>query len=245
MSLTQVTKTGGKMKPPRILIYGQPGIGKTTFAASAPKAVFIPVEDGLGKISVDAFPRPESYTVLRSYLDSLISEDHEYKTVVIDSLDWIEPLIWAHTCEQNGYKTIEQPGYGRGYVEALKYWRELLDRLNYLRDAKAMCTILVGHSTIREFKSPDTDSFDRYQIKLQAKAADIVAEHSDAILFANYRKSTMKSESRGGTRTRAVGSGERVLFTEERPAWLAKNRYGLPAEMDLSWDAFINALKGN
>jgi hypothetical protein len=120
-----------------------------------------------------------------------------------------------------------------------------LDRLNYLRDMKAMCTILVGHSIIKEFKSPDTDSFDRYQIKLQQKAADLVSEHSDAILFANYKKSTMKTESRGGQRTRAVGSGERLLYTEERPAWLAKNRYGLPPEMELSWGEFVKCLKGD
>lgn len=128
-------------------------------------------------------------------------------------------------------------------MEALRYWREFLDRLNYLRDSKAMCTILVGHSIIREFKSPDTDSFDRYQIKLQQKAADLVAEHSDAILFANYKKSTMKSESRGGQRTRAIGTGERVLYTEERPAWLAKNRYGLPPEMEIDFGSFVKALK--
>jgi len=134
-------------------------------------------------------------------------------------------------------------GYGRGYVEALKYWREFLDRLNYLRDMKSMQTILVGHSIIREFKSPDTDSFDRYQIKLQQKAADLVCEHSDAILFANYKKSIMKSESRGGQRTRAIGTGERILYTEERPAWLAKNRYGLPPEIELDYEAFINELK--
>jgi len=243
MDLSQVSK-GGKMKPPRILMYGQAGIGKTTFGAAAPKPIFLPIEDGLGKIEADAFPSPKSYIEVRDALDALIKEDHDYKTIVVDSLDWLEPLIWSHTCDQQGYKTIEQPGYGRGYVEALKYWREFCDRLNFLRDTKAMCTILVGHSIIREFKSPDTDSFDRYQIKLQQKAADLVAEHSDAILFANYKKSTMKSESRGGQRTRAIGTGERVMYTEERPAWLAKNRYGLPAEMELSWDAFINALKG-
>jgi hypothetical protein len=242
MDLSQVSK-GGKMKPPRILIYGQAGIGKTTFGAAAPKPIFLPIEDGLGKIEADAFPCPKSYTDVRDSLDALIKEDHDYKTVVVDSLDWLEPLVWDHTCTASGYKTIEQPGYGRGYVEALKYWREFLDRLNYLRDMKAMQTILVGHSIIREFKSPDTDSFDRYQIKLQQKAADLVCEHSDAILFANYKKSTMKSESRGGQRTRAIGTGERILYTEERPAWLAKNRYGLPPEMELSYDAFLTAIK--
>jgi len=116
MNLSQVSK-GGKMRPPRILIYGQAGIGKTTFGAAAPKPIFIPIEDGLGKIEADAFPCPKSYIEVRDALDSLIKEDHDYKTVVVDSLDWLEPLIWEHTCNTSGYKTIEQPGFGKGYEE--------------------------------------------------------------------------------------------------------------------------------
>lgn len=243
MDLSQVKK-GGTMKPPRVLIYGPAGIGKTTFGAEAPRPIFLPIEDGLGKLDVDSFPTPGTYSDALAALKSLIQEEHEFKSIIVDSLDWLEPLIWSHTCEQNGFKSIEAPGYGKGYVEALKYWREFLDHLNYLRDTKKMAVVLIGHSIIREFKSPDTDSFDRYQIKLQQKAADLVSENSDAIFFANYKTQTIKTEGRTGVRNRAVGTGERVMFTEERPAWLAKNRYGLPAEMALNWAEFMKGLKG-
>ena len=94
-------------------------------------------------------------------------------------------MIWSHTCEQSKWQSIEQPGYGRGYVEALRYWREFLDRVNYLRDAKRMTTILIGHSAIKRFEAPDAESFDRYVIKLQAKACDLVSEHSDATVSDN------------------------------------------------------------
>ena len=224
MKLSEITK-GGAIQPPRVLIYGPAGVGKTTFAASAKNPIFLPIEDGLAA------------------LDELINENHDYRTLVIDSLDWLEPLIWAHTCEQNKWQSIEQPGYGRGYVEALRYWREFLDRANYLRDAKKMACVMIGHSAIKRFEAPDAEAFDRYVIKLQAKACDLVSEHSDAILFANQRYSTIKTEDRGRTRTRGTGQGDRVMYTEERPAWVAKNRYGLPPEMALDWAEFAGALK--
>lgn len=242
MDLKTISK-GGTMQPPRVLIYGPAGVGKTTFGAAAPKPIFLPIEDGLGTIEADAFPTPKSYLDVRAALDSLIKEEHEYRTLVVDSLDWLEPLIWAHTCETNKWQSIEQPGYGRGYVEALKYWREFLDRVNYLRSQKRMATVLIGHSAVKRFEAPDAEAFDRYVIKLQNKASDLVSEHSDAIFFANQVYSTIKTEDRGRVRTRGTGKGERVMYTEERPAWIAKNRFGLPPEMELSWSAFMEALK--
>ena len=243
MQLSEIKSTAGTLNPPRVLIYGPAGVGKTTFASSAKNPIFLLLEDGLGTIEVDAFPRAKTYLDARGALDSLIKEEHEYRTLVVDSLDWLEPMIWAHTCEQNKWQSIEQPGYGRGYVEALRYWREFLDRVNYLRDAKRMTTILIGHSAIKRFEAPDAESFDRYVIKLQAKACDLVSEHSDAILFANHKYQTIKTEDRGRTRTRGHGQGDRVMYTEERPAWVAKNRYGLPPEMALDWAEFAGALK--
>ncbi len=244
MKLNQIEKAG-QIKPPRVLLYGPAGIGKTTFGASATKPIYLPIEDGLGKNQVDAFPQPRTYLEARGALDALINEDHEFRTLVVDSLDWLEPMIWSHVCDVNKWDSIEKPGYGRGYVEALKYWREFLERINYLRDQKRMATIMIGHSLVKNFASPDNDAYDRYVIKLQQKASDLVAEHSDCIFFANYKTKTMKVEERGRSRSIAMGTGERVMYTEERPAWLAKNRYGLPTELPLDWSEFIKQLKGD
>lgn len=244
MDLSQITK-GGKMKPPRVLVHGPAGIGKTTFGASAPSPIFLPIEDGLGKLEVDCFPTPLKYEDARNALDALVNEDHQYRSVIVDSLDWLEPLIWKHTCEKNSWPSIEHPGYGRGYVEALKYWREFLDRLNYLRDQKKMAIIMVAHTAVKRFEAPDSEGYDRYVIKLQQKASDLVSENSDCIFFAKWESSTLKVEEKGRARTRGVGKGKRIMHTEERPAWVAKNRYGLPDEMEFEWSAFMNELKGN
>ncbi|MBF0182237.1 MAG: ATP-binding protein [Magnetococcales bacterium] len=222
--------------PPRILVYGVAGVGKSTLAACSPKPVFILTEDGLGLLQVTSFPLVRTFGAVLEALDSLLGEQHDFESVVMDSVDWLEPLIWAEVCRLNRVNSIEDMGYGKGYVAALDLWRLYLDRLNRLRAEKNMVVIQIAHATIRRFDSPEHEPFDRYDVKLHQKAAALVQEHSDCVLFANYRIATTKAEVGFGQRVnRAVGTGERVLFTQERPAFLAKNRYGLPPEMSMDW----------
>lgn len=222
-------------KPPRILIYGPQKIGKSSFGALADRPVFIQAEDGLDAINVDAFPLAKSFQDIMKNLQALAEEEHNFKTVVIDSLDWMEPMIWEQVCKEHQVKSIEQvlKGYGKGYVEALNVWREYIEMINYLRDEKGMCVVQIAHSQIRKFENPETDIYDRYELKMHKSAAALIMEHSDIILFANYYVGVKKEEknmSKEG-RKRAVGTGERVLYTEERPAFMAGNRYSLPTEI--------------
>lgn len=231
------------LAPPRILIHGVAGVGKTTFAAGAPDPVFVITEDGLGTLDAPHFPLARSFDEVMEALAALYSEDHAFRTVVVDSVDWLEPLIWARACRDNGWKSIEDAGYGKGYVAALDLWRQYIDGLNALRDDKGLAVIQIAHTDIKRFDSPEHEPYDRYIIKLHARAAALLQEHSDAVLFANYRISTVKSDVGFNKKvTRALGSGERVLYTAERPAFLAKNRYGLPDVLPLSWDAFAQSM---
>ena len=176
-------------------------------------------------------------------LAALYTEPHDFKTCVIDSVDWLEALIWAKVCRDNGWASIEDAGYGKGYVAALNLWRQYIDGLNALRDDKGMTVIQIAHTDIKRFDSPEHDPYDRYTIKLHARAAALVQEHSDIVLFANYRISTVKADVGFNKKvSRAVGSGERVIHTTERPAFLAKNRYGLPDTLPLDWQAFAQAM---
>jgi len=236
-------KSSTSLSPPRLLGYGVAGVGKTTFATSADKPVVVPTEDGLGKIKVPHFPLARSFDDVMEALAALYSEPHDFKTVVVDSIDWLEPLVWQRACKDNGWRSIEEPGYGRGYVAALDLWRQYLDGLNALRDERGMTVIQLAHADIKRFDSPEHEPYDRYVIKLHARASALLQEHSDAVLFANYRISTIKSDVGFNKKvTRALGSGERVLYTAERPAFLAKNRYGLPDMLPLDWQAFAAAM---
>ena len=184
-----------------------------------------------------------SFDEVLESLSALYSEPHEFSTVVIDSVDWLEPLVWAKACRDNGWGSIEDAGYGKGYVAALGLWRQYIEGLNALRDDRGMTVVQIAHTEIKRFDSPEHDPYDRYVIKLHSRAAALLQEHSDIVLFANYRISTVKSDVGFNKKiSRAVGSGERVIHTAERPAYLAKNRYGLPDTLPLEWQAFATAM---
>lgn len=233
------------IKPPRMILYGTAGVGKTTFAASAPKPVVIMTEDGLGSINVPHFPLAKTWDDVMGAFQALYTEEHEFETAIIDSLDWLEPMVWTEACRRNNWKSIEDPGYGKGYVAAADIWREYFDGLNALRDDKGMAIIQIAHHDIKRFDSPETEPYDRFVIKLHKRAAELAQEHADMILFANWRVSTVKTEAGFGQKvTRGQGRGERILYTEERPAYVAKNRHGLPPELPLDWAAFSAAMSG-
>jgi hypothetical protein len=242
VSLSSLTRAS-RFKPPRVLIHGVAGVGKTTFAAQAYKPVVIQTEDGLGMLDVPSFPLSRTFDEVIEGLAALYTEDHDFKTVVVDSVDWLEPLVWAKACRENGWKSIEDAGYGKGYVAALNLWRQYIDGLNALRDERGMTVVQIAHTDIKRFDSPEHDPFDRYVIKLHSRAASLLQEHSDVVAFANFRISTVKADVGFNKKiNRAVGSGERVLHTAERPAFLAKNRYALPETLPLNWQAFAQAM---
>lgn len=221
---------------PRVVIYGVEGIGKSTFAAGAPKPIFILTEDGLGSLAVDHFPLATKTSDVLEAIASLYSEKHAFGTVVIDSLDWLENIIWREVEAAHDAKDL---AYGKGAVIAAEKWREILAGLNALRNDKGMAVVLIAHCTIKRFDSPETEPYDRYQIKLQDRASALVREWADAVLFANY-KTVVRKDDVGFNKTvaRGVSSGERLLFTAERPAYMAKNRYALPDSISLSWEQF-------
>ena len=234
MSLSNI-RMKTKLKPPRIVLFGSSGVGKTSFAASMNKPIFICTEDGLGKIEVPHFPLAKSFEDVMENLQSLINNENDYKTLVIDSLDWLEPLIWDKACQDNNWKSIEQPGYGKGYVETLKYWRIYINSLNELRE-KGFTIMQIAHNQIKRFESPEIEAFDRHELKLHRKAADLILEHSDCCFFANFKLGTVQVKGKGGTMTTKAVSGDRVIYTKESTAYLAKNRYVLPEMLPFVWE---------
>lgn len=242
MKLSDI-RSKAQIKMPRLVIHGPAGIGKTTFAASLPEPIFVQTEDGLGKIDVPHFPLAESYADVMGALDALLEEDHSYKSVVVDSLDWLEARVWRAVCEHHGKNSIEEFGYGKGYVEALVFWRKYIDKLNALRDDKQMIICQIAHSQQRNVSPPDSEPFERYEIKLHKKASELVQEHSDIVGFCNVKTMLKKSEGQGGRNfTKATSTGDRYLYTAVQPAYIAKNRYGIDKELPLDWQALRAAM---
>lgn len=249
MSLMETIQTGKQPMPPRLLIYGTEGIGKSTLAAGAPKPIFIQTEDGLGEIECAKFPLATSVDDVLAALDELNQAEHDFQTVVIDSCDWLERLIWDAICREYRVSSIEKAdgGYQRGYVHALTHWRKVVDALNALRIGKGMATILIAHAKVEKFDDPEAASYDRYTPRLHKHACALLNEWVDAVLFATRKFRTETEEQGfGKERTIAVGigadGGERVLRCVGSPACVAKNRYNLPAELPLAWPALFAAL---
>jgi len=128
MGLLENIQRGKVSLPPRILVYGTEGVGKSTFAAGAPKPIFIQTEDGLGEIDCERFPLVRTFDDVMNSIAALYTEPHDYGTVVIDSVDWLERIIWDRVCRDFPvkYNSIEKVdgGYGKGYVHAMTHWRD-------------------------------------------------------------------------------------------------------------------------
>lgn len=240
MSIANITK-GRQERPLRVLVYGTAGVGKTTFAADAPAPIFLCSEDGTSHMDVARFPEPRAWSDVLSALASLKDEEHPFRTVVIDSLDWLEPICWQHVCEQNGKRSIEQFEYGKGYVFALDQWRTMLARLDLLTRVRKMNVVLIGHAKVARIDDLQAGSYDRYLMKLHQKASDLIIEWVDAALFARHELHTQGDPRRG--KVRGVSSGARLVHTTWTAAFDAKNRFDLPATMPLDWQAFASACK--
>lgn len=238
-NLNSIKRSTG-IKAPRVMIYGPHGLGKTTFGAGAPAPIFILTEDGLGRLEVDHFPLATSYDDVVGAISTLYSDEHTFGTVVIDSLDWLDNLVWQDINAKHDAKDL---AYGKGAVIAADYWRGILEGLSALRDEKGMAIVLIAHAEIKRFDSPEVEPFERYQPKLQARSSALVQEWCDAVLFCNY-KTIVKKEDVGFNRevNRGITTGERLLHANEKPAYLAKNRYSLPDSLPLSWEAFSTAI---
>ena len=177
----QAISRNTSIQPPRIMIYGPHGLGKTTFGASAPAPIFVLTEDGLGRLEADHFPVAKSLKDVQEALSSLKGK-HDFQTVVIDSLDWLDNLIWEQINTQYEAKDL---AYGKGAVIAADLWRKVLEDLNALR-AMGMASILLAHCEIKRFDSPEVEPYERYQPKLQARSSALVQEWCDIGGFANY-----------------------------------------------------------
>lgn len=246
-ALSTISK-GKEAYPPRLLIYGVEKIGKSTLAANAPKPIFIPTEAGLSQIDCDKFPLATSFQQFQNNLECLLTEPNDYQTIVVDSADWLERLIFDRVCEDSSVKSIELAagGYGKGYTAALTYWRTILEMLDAARE-RGVITILIAHSIVEKYEDPESTAYDRYSPKLHKKTSGpLVMEWADAILFAT-RKVRVAVE-KDGMKKRAIASpigpsgGDRILRCVGSPACVAGNRFQMPDEIPLGWNELEAAL---
>jgi len=241
-NLLSTVQHGLNPTPPRIVLNGVPGVGKSTFAANAPAPIFIQTEDGLGQIDTSKFPVATKFQQVLDQLDAIRDEKHDFGTVVIDSLDRLETLIWDKVCDDFHCKAIEKAdgGYGKGYVYALQEWRKVLGKIDEIRSKREMMAILISHAKTVTVVDPELASYDTWTLALDKRAMNLIHGWADAILFASFRARI--DADTGKARPLGAEGGDRILRAVGGPAVLAKNRYGFPDTMPLDWKAVEKVL---
>lgn len=244
MSMTLASIRKGKQPAPdRILLHGTEGVGKTTFASESAKPVFLAAEDGVRKFTVDSYPEPKSFADVLEAIRDLESSKHDYKTLVIDSIDFVAHLIHDAVCAREKWSDEDFEKFGRGCKVWISEWRQLLAACDSLRLNKGMEIILVAHTATKNFKNPAGDDWSRYGINIAGDGAPaLLMAWADTVLFAAHEEFTVGDPKAG--RVKGVSSGKRLLHTERTAAWDAKNRDGLPPIIPLSYAEFDAARKG-
>ena len=242
MSILSLATKGKIERPQATFIYGVEGIGKTTFACSAPNAIIISTEDGAGDIDgVAKLPFCETLAQFGEQIYALQSEKHEFKNVIIDSIDWLERLVAVDiVAEYNGShkdKPVESVGeipYGGGTSMLENKMRLVIVQLDKIRKM-GIGIICIAHCTIATHNPPDGEPYDRYAPAISKKTSPLFREWADEVLFINYKIYTKEAGETFGKKTyQAVGGNERVVYTTEKPSHMAKNRKGLPDQLPLS-----------
>jgi len=245
--LSQVTDKPA-IKPPRIAIHGKGGVGKTTFAASIPGVLFLPLEDGLGKLQVAHLPQPETYVEVMNAIAELANEKHDYRALAIDTIDHFEPMVWAAVCEKRSegakqFESIEDFGYQKGYIYADQLWIKFFEALDALR-AKGMTTIVLCHNETKTVEDPMVGPYDRMSPKLHKRANALLYEWSDICGYLDVEKAAFKRKgARGREMDTARVLGGRILYLEDMGGFVAKNRYTLPASIKVPKDNSYQSLR--
>lgn len=223
-------KSTKRTLPPVVLLYGVDGIGKTSLAAEFPSPIYLATEGERPPSDVELVTPGtiETFDDLLNVFDELLTQDHDRRTVIVDSIDGLEPLVWSATCARLGVTSIEEPGFGRGYMEADREWNEYLAAVAALSNA-GMYVVQLAHPEIIRFDSPTTDPYSRYQPKIHKRANALVREKSDVVAFMNYRVTIKEKEVARQTKVaHAEGGKERQVHVNEGPGFMAKNRYSMP-----------------
>lgn len=236
----QITR-GFINKGQKVVIYGTEGIGKSSLASQFPSPVFIDTEGSTSNLDVARTPKPTSWQMLKDQIFWFKTQPHEFKTLVIDTMDWAEQMAVEKVCADHGKVGIEQFGYGQGYTYVWEEIGRLLNLLQELVDQRGMHVVLTAHSQIVRFEQPEEmGSYDRYELKMGKKTgkqtSSLVKEWADMVLFANFKTVVINVDGKGASKGKNKAQGnERVIYTTHHQNWDAKNRHGLPPEIPMDY----------
>lgn len=241
--------SGKKDKPLKIVVYGVESVGKTTFAANAPEALIIDLEQGSTNIDANRIEGISDYEGLMNVLREIYKEGVDYKTIVIDSVEMVEKFCQEKITKDADVDSIEKVGggYGKGYTASSELFFKVLGALNALWQ-KGYHIIVIGHAEIKTYINPEGTDYDRFKLRLDKRNEPTIKEWAEANLFMNFETFVEKDQgSFQKDKGKARSLGRRCLYTVRQAAYDAKNRYGLPDKIlvgkDNPFESFLNEYK--
>ncbi len=249
ISLDSIT-TKGKSLPPRIVLYTTAGWGKTSMFSFSKAPVFLMAKGETGLETLMAakqipetahFPELETWGEVLGATKALMGGKHEYKTVVLDAGGGFEALLHQSVCDEKYNGNWGDKGFMsfmQGYTASLPQWMDWLSQLDALRE-RGMTIVILCHTQIKPFSNPEGENYDRFQALMHHKTWGVTERWSDIVLFGTYYTHVEKQ----GGKAKATGGRQRIIYTQRTAAYDAKNRHGLPEQIEIPGDGPESAYK--
>ncbi len=209
-----------RQHPPIIVLHGQEGTGKSTTANQFPKAFWLNLENSTYDFAPCMVQVPKTYEEVIDLLTALRDQEHEYRTIIIDTLDKLEIMMGVYVCANNGWDAIGEPAYGKGYEARTNEFQRFWALIKDLNERKNMIVVLIAHSQVVKVEDPILPTYDCHAIQLYKKESAFVKREADLVGYCMIESYT----SNDGKRNIATTAGEHQIRTHHNPAYDAKTR---------------------
>ena len=235
---------GGQMEPVRMVLYGQNGIGKTTFGAGMNQPFILAVEDGIGTMPVwhDKAHAKSYDEIIQTLMDvGGYFQKGEFRSLIVDSMDALQGKIQEKILREHGKKTLNDFSYGKGYELFKQEWESFRNLMERFRVELHANVLLIAQTESKTVADPVNGPHDTYVMRLDKRAVGVLRDWADLVGFAQLKADPVRD--RDGNIVRLVTNGTRILCTAPNTAFDAKNRFDLPLELPLAWNSVDKAIQ--